>query len=617
MEDQSLQVASHHELLEVDQVEGKVGGAVRLLEHVVAVREQVLTEDHPSRLALQQVLASAYQTNGQVKEAVLLLEHVVAIRGRVLAEDNPDRLASQGVLASAYRANGQVKQAVALLEHVVEAEQNVLTEDHPDRSKPPGVIQIPQITLKEDPQDRRLPLVAEHIQKTGFPFSIFDSHSEHQNACRPDEGLDEFQMDHHPLFDHTTQHSKSKVSARESLPERRLETGKVGTKDWQSSHRDGSEDLAQRSTQAFENVQLRKPPNIPTLEEGFLESSRMALQSLETSDVRAGPSTAIPGYVAPVTAIIGTVVAGTAVANAVETRKSGISRRAIEQEDLETRPIERRLMLEEAERKREEDGRKVQEEKRAIDKSKLDRLKARLEIRHLQTTARSVSKGTGSSPPGSPGDLGADFVPVLGLRDLFDRGGCRETAPLVEEHSPLDSEHLQGIRAADVFQSTCMTDREDRMSSDDSITPSVELHHNSISEHIEGHPASETADEQISPLQSLEGRFRRLRCSVADHISEELGSSTRTVTTTRNDSMSRAEATHLQQPIDAIAMVHLSTGRSATLPVTTGITEEDYPSGTNIYTEPEQLPIAERMSGRAQGFFYKRENACNLWGILR
>jgi hypothetical protein len=561
----------------------------------------VLAEDNPDRLASQGVLASAYQANGQVKQAVALLEHVVIVQEASLAEDHPVRLASQHALAGAYRANGQVKQAVALLEHVVEAAQNVLTEDHPDRSKPPGVIQIPQITLKEDPQDRRLPLVAEHIQKTGFPFSIFDSHSEHQNACRPDEGLDEFQMDHHPLFDHTTQHSNSKVSARESLPERRLETGKVGTKDWQSSHRDGSGHLAQRST----------------LEEGFLESSRMALQSLETSDVRAGPSTAIPGYVAPVTAIIGTVVAGTAVANAVETRKSGISRRAIEQEDLETRPIERRLMLEEAERKREEDRRKVQEEKRAIDKSKWDRLKTRLEIRHLQTTARSVSKSTGSSPPGSPGDLGADFFPVLGLRDLFDRGGCRETAPLVEEHSPLDSEHLQGIRAADVFQSTCMTDREDRMSSDDSITPSVELHHNSISEHIEGHPASETADEQISPLQSLEGRFRRLRCSVADHISEELGSSTRTVTTTRNDSMSRAEATHLQQPIDAIAMVHLSTGRSATLPVTTGITEEDYPSGTNMYTEPEQLPIAERMSGRAQGFFYKRENACNLWGILR
>ena len=35
-------------------------------------------------------LASAYQANGQVKEAVKLLERVVAIRAEVLTEDYPD-----------------------------------------------------------------------------------------------------------------------------------------------------------------------------------------------------------------------------------------------------------------------------------------------------------------------------------------------------------------------------------------------------------------------------------------------------------------------------------------------------------------------------------------------
>ncbi|KAJ3336468.1 hypothetical protein HDU93_002790 [Gonapodya sp. JEL0774] len=58
------------------------------------------------------------QANGQVGKAVTLLEHVVAVRERVLAEDHPDRPASQNNLASAYQANGQaslayVKQAMA------------------------------------------------------------------------------------------------------------------------------------------------------------------------------------------------------------------------------------------------------------------------------------------------------------------------------------------------------------------------------------------------------------------------------------------------------------------------------------------------------------------------
>jgi hypothetical protein len=82
---------------------------VRLLEHVVAIRERVLAEDHPSRLASQHQLACAYQANGQVKDAVRLLEHVVAIEGRVLAEDHPDQLTSQHSLAKAHQAYRQLE----------------------------------------------------------------------------------------------------------------------------------------------------------------------------------------------------------------------------------------------------------------------------------------------------------------------------------------------------------------------------------------------------------------------------------------------------------------------------------------------------------------------------
>ncbi|KAI5460673.1 hypothetical protein BGZ63DRAFT_340411, partial [Mariannaea sp. PMI_226] len=82
--------------------DGRMQEAVKLLKHVVAIREEALAKGHPSRLASQHELARAYQANGQIKEAIKLLEHVVAIREEVLVENHPDRLALQHVLAGAY-----------------------------------------------------------------------------------------------------------------------------------------------------------------------------------------------------------------------------------------------------------------------------------------------------------------------------------------------------------------------------------------------------------------------------------------------------------------------------------------------------------------------------------
>ncbi|KAH7201431.1 hypothetical protein DER44DRAFT_812204 [Fusarium oxysporum] len=89
--------------------------AVELLEH-----------SHPSRLASQHALAGVYEANGQIEEAVKLLEHVVAVKEKTLS--HPSRLASQHALAGAYQANGQIKEAVKLLEHVVAVQEKTLTE---------------------------------------------------------------------------------------------------------------------------------------------------------------------------------------------------------------------------------------------------------------------------------------------------------------------------------------------------------------------------------------------------------------------------------------------------------------------------------------------------------
>ncbi|RKK80893.1 hypothetical protein BFJ68_g17682 [Fusarium oxysporum] len=126
-------LASQHALAGAYQANGQIKEAVKMLEHVIAVRETTLAENHPSRLASQHELAGAYQANGQIKEAVKLLEHVVAVRETTLAENHPDRLASQHVLAMAYQANGQIKEAVKMLEHVVAVRETTLAENHPSR----------------------------------------------------------------------------------------------------------------------------------------------------------------------------------------------------------------------------------------------------------------------------------------------------------------------------------------------------------------------------------------------------------------------------------------------------------------------------------------------------
>ena len=124
-------LTSQHELAKAYQADGQVSKAVRLLEQVV-IKDKVLKEDHPSRLASQHALAVAYKADGQVSKAIRLLEQVV-LKEKVLKEDHPSRLASQHELATAYQADGQTSKAVELLEQVVAIQEQVLKEDHPDR----------------------------------------------------------------------------------------------------------------------------------------------------------------------------------------------------------------------------------------------------------------------------------------------------------------------------------------------------------------------------------------------------------------------------------------------------------------------------------------------------
>ncbi|CAN9263556.1 unnamed protein product [Alternaria alternata] len=126
-------LASQHALSVSYQANGQIEDAVRLLEHVVKVNDATLAGTHSSRLASQHALGVSYWANGQIEDAVRLLEHVVKVRDDTLAETHPDRLQSQHALGVSYWANGQIEDAVRLLEHVVKVRDDTLAETHPDR----------------------------------------------------------------------------------------------------------------------------------------------------------------------------------------------------------------------------------------------------------------------------------------------------------------------------------------------------------------------------------------------------------------------------------------------------------------------------------------------------
>lgn len=76
-------------------VDGRVKEAVELLQHVVRIKEIILIESHPDRLASQHELAGAYQANGQITEAVELLEYVVVRIREIIVPSHPSRLVSE------------------------------------------------------------------------------------------------------------------------------------------------------------------------------------------------------------------------------------------------------------------------------------------------------------------------------------------------------------------------------------------------------------------------------------------------------------------------------------------------------------------------------------------
>jgi tetratricopeptide (TPR) repeat protein len=88
--------------------------AIEYGQDLLADREQVLGEAHPSTLTSRNNLAAAYRDAGRVGEAIPLFERTLADRERVLGETHPDTLTSRNNLAGAYQDAGRVDDAEGL-----------------------------------------------------------------------------------------------------------------------------------------------------------------------------------------------------------------------------------------------------------------------------------------------------------------------------------------------------------------------------------------------------------------------------------------------------------------------------------------------------------------------
>lgn len=120
-----LSIGYHHD--------GQIEASIKLMEHVVKMGVDTLAETDPSLLVPQCQLGMFYRKIGRIEDSIKLLEHVVEIQKSTVAENHSYRLASQYSLGVSYRLNGQIEESIKLLEHVVKVGNDTLPEAHPNR----------------------------------------------------------------------------------------------------------------------------------------------------------------------------------------------------------------------------------------------------------------------------------------------------------------------------------------------------------------------------------------------------------------------------------------------------------------------------------------------------
>ncbi|KAI2611804.1 hypothetical protein GGR54DRAFT_643255 [Hypoxylon sp. NC1633] len=121
-ESDDFRLTSERSLASTYSSDGQTKEAIRLLEHVAAVRRGLDEDTDPEFLATQHELARAYLNDGRVEVAIELYERVMSVNSRTL-KDTDLGYNTKYLLALAYMDAGRLKDTIELLEDVVEVQK--------------------------------------------------------------------------------------------------------------------------------------------------------------------------------------------------------------------------------------------------------------------------------------------------------------------------------------------------------------------------------------------------------------------------------------------------------------------------------------------------------------
>jgi tetratricopeptide (TPR) repeat protein/predicted Ser/Thr protein kinase len=110
---------------------GELAASVAAHERALALREQLLGEEHPDVAQSIDGLANAYSVRGDGKEAVALHQRGLAIRERVFGPTHPTVAESYGNLCAAYGRMGDLEASIAACKRGLAISDATLGPNHP------------------------------------------------------------------------------------------------------------------------------------------------------------------------------------------------------------------------------------------------------------------------------------------------------------------------------------------------------------------------------------------------------------------------------------------------------------------------------------------------------
>jgi CHAT domain-containing protein/tetratricopeptide (TPR) repeat protein len=111
---------------------GRAREALPLAQQALAIRREILTENHPFYALSLDNLALLYKEMGDYRKALPLSEQARDLRHKLLTENHPAYAQSINNLATLYQAMGDYAKALPLFEQARDLRKKLLTENHPD-----------------------------------------------------------------------------------------------------------------------------------------------------------------------------------------------------------------------------------------------------------------------------------------------------------------------------------------------------------------------------------------------------------------------------------------------------------------------------------------------------